>query len=83
MALDDPKNGRILAERWCATCHLVAPDQKQASADVPPFATIAKMSDEDLAGLMGMLSAPHPAMPTLDLSRQEVADLAAYIRSLR
>lgn len=82
-ALDDPRNGRKLAERWCATCHLVTPDQKQAVADVPPFATLAHKSDEELEGLMAMLAAPHPAMPTLDLSRQDVADLAVYIRSLR
>jgi hypothetical protein len=26
-----------LAKRWCASCHVVGSEQKQASADVPPF----------------------------------------------
>jgi hypothetical protein len=38
----DPQHGLVLAKRWCATCHVVSADQQRASADVPPFATIAR-----------------------------------------
>ena len=31
----DPAAGEIIAKRWCASCHLVAPDQTRASADAP------------------------------------------------
>ena len=41
----NPDNGLTLAQRWCATCHVVDGDQKQASADVPPFAAIAQKQD--------------------------------------
>jgi hypothetical protein len=41
----DVNHAAELAKRWCATCHVVDGDQKQASADVPPFATIARKSD--------------------------------------
>src|SRR5947207_15792230 len=41
----DANNGAQLAKGWCATCHLVDSDQKQASADVPPFAAIARKPD--------------------------------------
>lgn len=82
-AAGDAANGKQLAERWCASCHLVSPDQKQAMADVPPFATIAKRPDDELEGLRGLLATPHPNMPDMNLTRREIADLVAYIRSLR
>lgn len=82
-ALDDPANGKRLAERWCSPCHLVSSTQENAQADVPPFATIAKRSDEELDALRGFLVDPHPPMPNMSLTRQEITDLLAYIRSLR
>lgn len=82
-ALDDARNGKRLAAKWCASCHLVSPDQTIASADAPPFMTIAKRSEEDLARLSSFLKDPHPKMPNLGLSRQAIADLIAYIRSLK
>src|SRR4051812_10157323 len=38
----EANHGRDLAVRWCAGCHLISPDQKQASADVPSFGAIAR-----------------------------------------
>jgi hypothetical protein len=43
----DVEHGRHLAERWCAFCHVVSPDQQSASADVPPLATIAQSLNFD------------------------------------
>lgn len=79
----DPANGERLARRWCASCHVVAPGQAQASADVPPFASIAKRPDFDAGRLALFLLNPHPIMPNMNLSRIEAADLAAYIESLK
>ena len=78
----DVGHGRALAQRWCATCHLVMPEQRQASADVPPFATIARMPDFDAPRLVFFLLEPHPKMPNMALTRSEATDLAAYIGSL-
>jgi mono/diheme cytochrome c family protein len=78
----DAANGEVLARRWCATCHVVAPDQKQATGEAPPFTTIAKQPDFDAARLALFLLDPHPKMPNMALSRREAADLAAYIASL-
>jgi mono/diheme cytochrome c family protein len=76
----DIAQGEKIAKRWCATCHVVAPDQKQASVDVPTFADAARRkSDQQLAAF---LVDPHPKMPDLHLSRSEIADLVAYMRSL-
>jgi mono/diheme cytochrome c family protein len=79
----DVDHGAELAKRWCATCHVVDSDQKQASADVLPFATIARKPDFGPEKLAFFLLDPHPKMPSFPLSRAEAADLAAYIGSLR
>jgi|SRR5690242_17413302 len=78
----DAANGERLARQWCAPCHVVASDQKQASADVPAFATIAKMSGFSRDKLAFFLLDPHPKMPNLSLTRNEATDLANYITSL-
>jgi mono/diheme cytochrome c family protein len=79
----NPDKGFTLAQRWCATCHLVDSDQKHASADVPPFAAIAQKSDFTPEKVAFFLLDPHPKMPSFPLSRTEAADIAAYIGSLR
>jgi len=79
----DADHGAELAKRWCAPCHVVDSGQKQASADVPPFAAIANKSDFSAEKLAFFLLDPHPKMPNLSLSRIEAGDIAAYIGSLR
>ena len=78
----DIGNGELLARRWCASCHLVASNQAQASADVASFAAIARMPNFTPEKLAFFLLDPHPKMPNLGLSRGEAADIAAYIGSL-
>jgi mono/diheme cytochrome c family protein len=79
----DADHGADLAKRWCAGCHLVTSDQKQASADVPSFAAIARKPDFVPEKLAFFLLEPHPKMPNFPLSRTEASDLAAYIDALR
>lgn len=79
----NPQHGLALAKRWCASCHLVSPDQRRASADVPPFATIAKSPSFDAKQLAYFLLEPHPKMPDLPLSRAAADDIAAYIATLK
>ena len=73
--------GKIIAQRWCAECHVVAPDQKSAKADVPSFGTIATKRPPGAVPLDTFLMNPHPKMPDMQLTRTEVADLIAYIRT--
>ena len=71
--------GETIAVRWCAACHVVAPGQKQAKADAPPFTAIAaKRTYEDLRVF---LANPYPRMPDMSLTRDEIADLVAFIKS--
>lgn len=79
----DPGHGADLAERWCASCHVVANGQAQASADVPSFASVARRPDFSPERLAFFLLEPHPKMPNFPLSRIEAGDIAAYIGSLR
>ena len=80
----DASNGSRIAHRWCAACHVVTPTQHRPTTDqAPPFATIAKRSGFDSAKIAQFLLDPHPKMPNFPLSRNEAADLAAYIGSLR
>jgi mono/diheme cytochrome c family protein len=79
----DAGNGKILANRWCSSCHVVDDTQKLATDQAPPFASMAKVPSFDASKLAFLLLRPHPNMPKLELSRAEIADLADYIATLR
>ena len=82
-AAADADHGADLAKRWCASCHVVADGQSQASADVPSFASVARRPNFSPERLAFFLLDPHPKMPNFPLSRTEAGDIAAYIGSLR
>ncbi len=82
-AAADVQHGKQLAQRWCAECHLVAPDQTRANADVATFASVAKQPGFNAAQLAFFLLDPHPKMPNMALTRVEAGDLAAYIATLK
>lgn len=79
----DARNGEVLASRWCAACHVVAPDQRGPASEAPPFASVANRPDFDAHKLAFFLLNPHPKMPDMGLSRKEAEDLAAYISTLK
>jgi cytochrome c len=75
--------GDRLAQRWCATCHVVGVNQTGSVPQGPPsFPTVAK-SGLSADQLRAFLSHPHGAMPDLSLTRTEIDALVAYIQSLR
>jgi mono/diheme cytochrome c family protein len=77
-----PARGEKLARHWCASCHIVANDQKGGADTAPPFATIARKPGFDGDKIAQFLMDPHPKMPDMQLSRDEAKDLGAYITSL-
>ena len=80
-AAADAANGEKLAKRWCAACHVVATDQKSGDTQAAPFSAVAKVPGFDSAKLALFLLYPHPKMPDMSLTRNEAADLTAYIVS--
>ncbi len=78
----DTDNGERLAQRWCATCHVVSPGQRQGSDRAPTFATIALMPGFSAEKIAFFLLVPHPKMPDMTLTRKEAEDIAAYIARL-
>jgi mono/diheme cytochrome c family protein len=82
-AAADADHGKQIAQRWCASCHLVERGQTSATDQAPPFTYIARIPGFDENKLAFLLLLPHPNMPNPSLNRAEVADLADYIRSLK
>lgn len=78
----DAAAGRQLALRWCSVCHLVVPDQDRAPTVAPPFASIGKKPGFNVDRLAQSMLAPHPQMPGRELSRDQAADISAYIATL-
>jgi mono/diheme cytochrome c family protein len=78
----DVEHGRRLAERWCAACHATgtAPTKFHRA---PPLAAIAARQDVSSEMITSFLLLPHATMPNLPLSRQDAADLAAFIMDMR
>jgi len=81
----DAAAGKALAERWCASCHHVGADsQAMASDAAPSFKDVANRPATTEEGLATYLADPHKdAMKGIVLPRFEIANLAAYIISLR
>lgn len=82
-AAADADHGKQIAQRWCASCHLVEREQTSATDQAPPFTHVAGIPAFDENKLAFLLLLPHPNMPNISLSRAEIADLAEYIRSLK
>jgi hypothetical protein len=80
----DPNHGRDLAARLCSNCHLVGTtEQQHANVDIPSFSEIANQEGQSAGAIMAAIMLPKHPMPTIPLTKSELADLAAYILSLR
>jgi len=79
----DVANGKELAEKLCASCHAVDGPSPSGNSDIPSFKAAANREGQTLEALANWLTSPHPPMPNLHLSRQEIRDLGGYVFSLR
>jgi len=79
----DANNGARLAQRWCASCHIVSGTQSKGIDTAPPFASIAQMTDFSAEKIAYFLLELHPKMQVMSLSRDAAKDLAAYIAEQR
>jgi mono/diheme cytochrome c family protein len=78
----DAQKGAMLARTWCTGCHVVEPGGRGGDA-APPFMTIANDPKRSDAALRAWLTRPHPPMPNMNLTRAEIDDVVAYLRSLK
>ena len=75
----NPDNGSTLAKRWCAGCHVVSAEQANRTDIAPSFASIAAKPDFNVEKIASFLLEPHPKMPNMALSPEEVMDISAFI----
>jgi mono/diheme cytochrome c family protein len=82
--IGDPVAGRRLAEMWCSNCHVIGPNAAGPGSDaVPTFPGIARMPSTTAMSLRAFLQTPHARMPDIQMSREQIDDVIAYILSLR
>jgi mono/diheme cytochrome c family protein len=79
----DPEAGKALAGRLCTNCHLVNSTQAHVNVDVPSFREIANKEAQTEGAIMARIVIPSHPMPEIPLTKREIADLAAYIMTLR
>jgi mono/diheme cytochrome c family protein len=80
----DPEKGQALAERVCATCHAISRKPAPSlAADVPSFYAIANKPGQAVETIAGRIVIPHPPMPAVSLTREEIADVVTYILTFK
>ena len=80
----DIAKGEQLAQALCVNCHRVADDPgATVMVDVPGFVEVANRRSMTAEKIESYVLSPHPAMPTIQFTRDELSDISAYIMSLR
>jgi mono/diheme cytochrome c family protein len=79
----DVTAGRVLAEKWCAECHVPGSSIRGRPGVPPSFRAIAKDPATTERSVRVFLVSPHPSMPNVSLTREQVDDIVAYILSLK
>ena len=76
--------GHTFAREACKPCHVVEPPNAPRMFEIgPAFRDIADAPGMTATALKVFLTSSHPKMPNLVLTPQEMADVTAYILSLR
>jgi mono/diheme cytochrome c family protein len=74
--------GHELASQLCTACHIIG-NERTGSDMAPPFPVIARNPRLSLEQLHGWGGPGHPMLPNLALTPQQIADVNAYLDSLR
>jgi mono/diheme cytochrome c family protein len=79
----NPERGETLAQKLCATCHIVSGAEKPTTvAGIPSLEAIAKTGTMTRERVKSVLIVPHAAMPDMQLTIKEIGDLTAYLERL-
>lgn len=76
----DPANGRRVAQTWCVNCHSLSPGT--SSDGTPSFRDIARNPAKTEDQLRAWLTRPHAPMPDYMLSRDDINDIIAFLRTM-
>ncbi len=78
------QRGHSLTQRLCVSCHL-APDGQSGTAivGIPSLQAIANRQGQTGPNIESVLIKPHPPMPDIRLTNDEIADIIAYLETLR
>ena len=80
----DPAAGRRYALTTCQSCHAVdKADTRSTDARAPAFAAIAAVRGMTGVALNVALQSSHRTMPNLVIGQEDLANVVAYILSLR
>ncbi|MEZ0219127.1 MAG: cytochrome c [Tardiphaga sp.] len=77
------EKGQTLAERLCSGCHVVETASKTVPAGIPSLRAVANRPGQTATRIMNILIKPHAPMPDMQVSRQEMLDIIAYLDTLR
>jgi len=77
--------GHAVAREACRACHMVDPEARSPRIFEigPAFHDIANIRGMTATAIRVFLTSSHPKMPNLILTPDEIADVTAYILSLR
>lgn len=79
-----PEAGLELSRKLCRACHVVDGEGTGATpVGPPPFAAIANKPGQTAETIKGSMILPHPPMPDIQLSNDEMMDIIAYLDTLR
>jgi mono/diheme cytochrome c family protein len=83
-APSDVQRGKAYASRHCGRCHSIDLVSKSRLKAAPPFRTLhTRYPVESLAeALAEGISTGHPAMPSAELSPDQIHDLLAFLKTL-
>jgi len=78
------EKGYQLAAKFCKSCHLIDGNSADtAPVGPPPFSWIANKAGQTTDRIKGSLIQPHPPMPDMHLSNDEIMNIIAYLDTLR
>ena len=80
-AAGNAEAGRRLVLSSCSSCHATATSTVTTDG-VPPLSFVARDNKNNPAWIRGWLMNPHPPMPGIMLSRQQIDDVIAYLNTL-
>jgi cytochrome c len=84
MKLPSAAEGRELSEKLCKGCHVIGAEGEGTTQVGPPtFSSIANKPGQTTERIKGALVAPHPPMPDMQLTNEEMLDIIAYLETLR